>query len=83
MMRRNTGVQGEYFSIPRGRVLYRFRDSRFIVLCGREVARNPHAIRTIASEFCLAENAFLVEQDLHYCLLSDEELNVEFEEAPN
>lgn len=61
----------EYFSVPRGRVVWHGDSGKFSVYHGGNI---PTAgLRKVAREFCLPQDKTVFEQDLHYRDLSDAE----------
>ena len=67
-------LQEEYFSIPRGRVVYHGDTERFFLYHGNNIKK--HDLQKIAVVFCLPKDKTVFEEDLHYCDLSDEEFGV-------
>ena len=70
-------LRDEYFSIPRGRVVYHSDTDRFFIYHGNNVTKTDLA--KIRKAFNLPKEKTICEQDLHYCPLSDDEWKKEFE----
>ncbi|MBR1404825.1 MAG: hypothetical protein IJ558_11700 [Treponema sp.] len=66
-------LQEEYFSIPRGRVVYHCDSERFFVYHGNNIGKQD--LQKVAAVFCLPKDQTVFEEDVHYCDLSDEEWN--------
>ena len=64
-------LQDEYFSIPRGRVVYHTDTQKFYVYHGNNVTKSD--LQKVAKLFCLPKESTSFEQDLHYCDFSDEQ----------
>ena len=65
-------LREEYFSIPRGRVVYHEDTQLFSIYHGNNLGE--HDLQKVAAVFCLPSlNHVRFEQDIHYCDLSDEE----------
>ena len=72
-----TELQDEYFSIPRGRVVYHSDTDRFFIYHGNNVTKNDLA--KICRDFNLPKAKTICEKDLHYCDLNNDEWKTEFE----
>ena len=55
----------EYFSIPRGRVVYHSDTDKFFVYHGNNLKKKD--LRLVAEAFCLPKEKTVFEKDLHYC----------------
>lgn len=55
----------EYFSFPRGRVLYDVRALKYVVYCD-QVLMNPNAKKQIANFFGIAVREAIWRRDIHY-----------------
>lgn len=64
-------LREEYFSLPRGRVVYHGDTGQFFVLHGNNVCRRD--LRTVAKSFNLPKHNTVFELDTHYCDFSDKE----------
>ncbi len=65
-------LREEYFSIPRGRVVYHEDTGLFTIYHGNNLSERD--LQKVAAVFCLPSlNHVRFEQDIHYCDLSDEE----------
>ena len=64
-------LQDEYFSIPRGRVVYHTDTKKFYVYHGNNVTKSD--LQKVTKLFCLPKESTSFEQDLHYCDFSDEQ----------
>lgn len=64
-------LQDEYFSIPRGRVVYHTDTQKSYVYHGNNVTKSD--LQKVAKLFCLPKESTSFEQDLHYCDFSDEQ----------
>ena len=69
-------LRDEYFSIPRGRVVYRSDTNSFFVYHGNNVKKKD--LRKVASFFNLPKEKTIFEQDLHYCDFDDSEWKLFF-----
>lgn len=69
-------LRDEYFSIPRGRVVYHSDTDSFFVYHGNNVKKKD--LRKIASFFNLPKEKTIFEQDLHYCDFDDSEWKLFF-----
>ena len=58
----------EYEEHPRGRVVYRRKNSTFYIICGRQTAKDPKAIEAIKNYFGLNSQNVKVKVDIHYNL---------------
>ena len=65
--------RNEYFSIPRGRVVWHKDSEKFFVYHGGNIPKS--GLQKIARKFRLPQGKTVFEQDLHYCDLSDDEWN--------
>lgn len=63
--------RNEYFSIPRGRVVYHSDTDKFYVYHGNNLKKTE--LNQIVELFCLPRNKTLFEKDIHYCDLSEAE----------
>lgn len=63
----------EYFSIPRGRVVYHSETQKFSVYHGNNISKSD--LKLVQKEFNLPPAKTVFEEDLHYCDFSDEEWN--------
>lgn len=70
-------LREEYFSIPRGRVVYHSDTDRFFIYHGNNATKSDLA--KVRRVFNLPKAKTICEQDLHYCDLSDDEWEREFE----
>ncbi len=65
-------LREEYFSIPRGRVVYHEDTGLYTIYHGNNLGE--HDLQKVAAVFCLPSlNHVRFEKDIHYCDLSDEE----------
>ena len=64
-------LQDEYFSIPRGRVVYHKDTQKFYVYHGNNVTKSD--LQKVAKLFDLPKESTSFEQDLHYCDFNDEQ----------
>lgn len=64
-------LRSEYFTLPRGRVVYHKDTGSFCVLHGNNVS--SWDLHCVAKSFNLPKNNTKFEQDIHYCDLSDKE----------
>ena len=64
-------LRDEYFSIPRGRVVYHSNNDRFFIYHGNNVAKAD--LIKIRKAFNLPKDKTICEQDFHYCDWSDDE----------
>ena len=64
-------LREEYFSIPRGRVVFHTDTQNFYVYHGNNTTKA--ALRKVATAFHLPKEKTVFEQDTHYCDFSDEE----------
>ena len=64
-------LRQEYFSIPRGRVVYHVDSDRFFVYHGNNIKKKD--LRQVIKKFCLPKDKTVFEQDLHYCDYSEPE----------
>ena len=69
-------LRDEYFSIPRGRVVYHSDTERFFVYHGNNVKKKD--LRKVASFFNLPKGKTIFEQDFHYCDFDDSEWKLFF-----
>ena len=69
-------LRDEYFSIPRGRVVYHSDTNSFFVYHGNNVKKKD--LRKVASFFNLPKEKTIFEQDLHYCDFDDSEWKLFF-----
>ena len=64
-------LQDEYFSVPRGRVVYHTDKDVFTVFHGNNITKKD--LHKIARAFCLPKNKTCFEEDLHYCDLTEDD----------
>ncbi|MBQ2553335.1 MAG: hypothetical protein II563_10900 [Treponema sp.] len=64
-------LREEYFSIPRGRVVYHSDSGQFFVYHGNNITRKD--LRKVAVFFNLPKEKTVFEQDIHYCDFDDSE----------
>mgnify|MGYP003399957813 FL=1 len=64
-------LRGEYFSIPRGRVVYHKDTGMFCVLHGNNLTKR--ALQEVRKFFHLPKDRTIFEKDLHYCDYSQDE----------
>ena len=65
-------LREEYFSIPRGRVVYHEDTELFTIYHGNNLTE--HDLQKVAVVFCILSLKHVrFERDIHYCDLSDEE----------
>lgn len=65
-------LREEYFSIPRGRVVYHEDTGLYTIYHGNNLSERD--LQKVAAVFCLPSlNHVRFEKDIHYCDLSDEE----------
>ena len=66
-------LQREYFSIPRGRVVFHENTDEFTVYHGNNMSKQE--LQEVATIFCLPKAKTRYEQDIHYCDLNEVEWN--------
>lgn len=64
-------LREEYFSIPRGRVVYHEDSGFFTVYHGNNLTKRD--LHKVAAVFCLPKERTRFEKDIHYCDLQDDE----------
>ena len=64
-------LREEYFSIPRGRVVYHTDSEKFFVYHGNNVTKSD--LQKVAQLFSLPKVKTVFEKDLHYCDFSADE----------
>lgn len=64
-------LRSEYFTLPRGRVVYYKDTGMFCILHGNNVSLEN--LYSVAKAFNLPKRITKFEQDIHYCDLSDRE----------
>ncbi len=69
-------LRTEYFSIPRGRVVYHSDTDQFFVYHGNNLKKKD--LQQVAKLFCLPKKKTIFEQDLHYCDYSDKDWSTIF-----
>ena len=69
-------LRQEYFSIPRGRVVYRKDTDKFYVYHGNNL--NKTNLNQIRKLFCLPKDKTIFEHDLHYCNYNSDEWDTLF-----
>ncbi|MCR4715107.1 MAG: hypothetical protein K5751_12120, partial [Treponemataceae bacterium] len=69
-------LRTEYFSIPRGRVVYHSDSDQFFVYHGNNLKKKD--LQQVAKLFHLPKEKTTFEQDLHYCDYSDEDWSTIF-----
>ncbi|WP_296330566.1 hypothetical protein [uncultured Treponema sp.] len=67
-------LQEEYFSIPRGRVVYHSDTDTFFVYHGNNVSKSD--LNKVCKLFNLPKQKTKFEQDFHYCDVSADEWNL-------
>ena len=64
-------LKNEYFSIPRGRVVYHENTDTFTVYHGNNMTKQD--LQEVAAVFCLPKSKTKFEKDIHYCDLTEDE----------
>lgn len=64
-------LREEYFSIPRGRVVYHEDRDFFTLYHGNNLTKRD--LQKVAAAFCLPKEKTRFEKDIHYCDLQDDE----------
>ncbi|WP_296330555.1 hypothetical protein [uncultured Treponema sp.] len=67
-------LQEEYFSIPRGRVVYHSDSDMFFVYHDNNVSKSD--LNKVCKTFNLPKAKTKFEQDIHYCDVNDEDWNM-------
>lgn len=67
-------LRQEYFSIPRGRVVYHKDTDKFHILHGSNIKKND--LQQVRKLFCIPKEKSVFEIDTHYCEYTSEEWNL-------
>lgn len=59
-------IRGDYTSRPRGRVIYRAKDDKFLVYVPSTLVKDKKTLTRILREFSVPTNKFIVVTDAHY-----------------